>query len=347
MSLSNERRKAIEDYIVNEIGRFYAGQTITQKEIAKKTNLSIQSVSKLMKKMEQSQRIIKHKNGRKNIYSLPEQATERTYSLEGLTEHKVYKEMVVDFIQNVPVCAKENFQYAFLEMMNNAIEHSAGTKVTVQLKKNEYQIEFAISDDGIGIYTKIADALKLEEKSYAILELAKGKFTTDPESHTGEGIFFSSKCGCLFGLISDEIVFMSNPGNEVIVEEQKQFANKGTMVLFKINLQHKEALKDLFDKYTDAPESYGFSKTIIPIHLLEYGDKSPIYISRSQARRLLIRVERFNVVKLDFSGIETIGQGFADEVFRVFKNNHPHVDLIPINCSEAVDKMIKHVLAYQ
>ena len=122
---------------------------------------------------------------------------------------------------------------------------------------------------------------------------------------------------------------------------------KGTSVAFRVNLNQKQTLQDLFKQYTDAPESYGFIKTIIPIKLLEYGDQSPIFVSRSQARRLLTRIERFKIVQLDFSGIETIVQGFADEVFRVFKSNHPDVELSPINCSEAVHQMIRHILEYR
>lgn len=65
--------------------------------------------------------------------------------------------------------------------------------------------------------------------------------------------------------------------------------------------------------------------------------------SRSQARRLIIRFERFKNVVLDYSGIDQIGQGFADEVYRVFQNAHPDCLLITINANEAVRRMIQHV----
>ncbi|MCL1807328.1 MAG: DUF4325 domain-containing protein [Oscillospiraceae bacterium] len=267
------------------------------------------------------------------------------YNIEGLTEDKVYRDIVAEFIRDVPKCAKECFEYAFMEIMNNAIEHSGGTKAEVSLLIDDEQLAFTIKDDGIGIYTKVAEALNLDEKRYAILELAKGKFTTDPQSHTGEGIFFSSKCSDYFYLGSDGIEFITSPSAEKL--EQTDMNYKGTSVAFRVNLNHKQTLQDLFKQYTDAPESYGFIKTIIPIKLLEYGDQSPIFVSRSQARRLLTRIERFKIVQLDFSGIETIGQGFADEVFRVFKSNHPDVELSPINCSEAVHQMIRHILEYR
>ena len=44
-----------------------------------------------------------------------------------------------------------------------------------------------------------------------------------------------------------------------------------------------------------------------------------------------------------FEGIDEIGQGFAHELFVVFQNEHPEVELIPLNMSEYVKKMVDHV----
>ena len=38
-----------------------------------------------------------------------------------------------------------------------------------------------------------------------------------------------------------------------------------------------------------------------------------------------------------------IGQAFADEIFRVFKNTHPDVHLTPINCTPLVKRMIAYI----
>jgi len=61
---------------------------------------------------------------------------------------------------------------------------------------------------------------------------------------------------------------------------------------------------------------FGFSKTHIPVFLAAYGEDN--LISRSQAKRLLVRFERFKEIILDFENVESIGQAFADEIFRVF-----------------------------
>ena len=66
-------------------------------------------------------------------------------------------------------------------------------------------------------------------------------------------------------------------------------------------------------------------------------------MSRSQAKRLVNGLEKFVTVELDFSGIDEIGQGFADELFRVFTNAHPEITLTPVNMCSDVEKMYRHV----
>ena len=64
--------------------------------------------------------------------------------------------------------------------------------------------------------------------------------------------------------------------------------------------------------------------------LARYGNEN--LISRSQAKRLLARLEKFKIVMLDFEDVATIGRAFADEIFRVFTNNHPEIQCDPNKC---------------
>ncbi len=64
-------------------------------------------------------------------------------------------------------------------------------------------------------------------------------------------------------------------------------------------------------------------------------------MSRSEAKRLIHGLERFREVVLDFSGVDAVGQGFADEVFRVWAGAHPEVLLDPTNMNEAVAFMVE------
>lgn len=70
-----------------------------------------------------------------------------------------------------------------------------------------------IHDDGEGIFHKITKQLKLCDERHAVLELAKGKFTTDPKNHTGEGIFFSSRMFDDFAILSGTVYFTHDTHN--------------------------------------------------------------------------------------------------------------------------------------
>lgn len=63
--------------------------------------------------------------------------------------------------------------------------------------------------------------------------------------------------------------------------------------------------------------------------------------SRSQGKRVVERATQFRTVILDFEGIDMVGQGFVDEVFRVFALAHPEVRLVPCNLVPAVANMLR------
>jgi hypothetical protein len=97
--------------------------------------------------------------------------------------------------------------------------------------------------------------------------------------------------------------------------------------------------KQIFDRFT-SNDNFGFTKTVVPVRMAQYGDEK--LVSRSQAKRLLERIDRFKTVLFDFREVEIIGQAFADEVFRVFVNQHPHIELIPINANDTVMQVINN-----
>ncbi|MFN7571438.1 MAG: STAS-like domain-containing protein [Betaproteobacteria bacterium] len=66
-------------------------------------------------------------------------------------------------------------------------------------------------------------------------------------------------------------------------------------------------------------------------------------VARSQAKRLLSGHESCDGLELDFSGISEIGQGFADEAFRVWRNAHPAVDLRVVDAGDGVERMLRYV----
>jgi hypothetical protein len=55
-------------------------------------------------------------------------------------------------------------------------------------------------------------------------------------------------------------------------------------------------------------------------------------------------MEKFKVIRLDFDRVEMIGQGFADEIFRVFQNRHPEIRIEAENMNEVVQFMVQRAM---
>jgi STAS-like domain of unknown function (DUF4325) len=81
----------------------------------------------------------------------------------------------------------------------------------------------------------------------------------------------------------------------------------------------------------------------VPVKLAQYGNDK--LISRSQAKRVVARLDLFRTILFDFAGVPTIGQAFADEIFRVFAQEHPGIEIFPIHANSEVIRMIERVKA--
>ena len=225
--------------------------------------------------------------------------------------------------------------YAFTEMLNNAIEHSLSEKIDVVIMKTTTEIRFTVTDHGVGIFNNIRDTKHLKTIMEAIQDLLKGKETTAPDAHSGEGIFFTSKVADVLSMKSFEkkLVF-DNVGQDVFIKDVQPV--KGTRVDFVLALDSPKKLSDIFNQYTD--DSFQFSKTGVKVKLYHQNVE---YISRSQARRILAGLEKFKTIEIDFKDMKTIGQAFADEIFRVWQAGHKDVRFIIQNANENVMLMIK------
>lgn len=240
---------------------------------------------------------------------------------------------------NLPKNIAAILDYAFTEMLNNAIEHSQSPKIEIKMKRDESGINFEVIDSGIGIFKHVMKKRKLKTELEAIQDILKGKQTTAPREHTGEGIFFTSKAADVLVIRSSKKkLIIHNILNDVFINDVQDL--KGTRVAFSVGLKSKRKLANIFRKYSG--NSYEFSKTKVIVKLYKM---SADYISRSQARRILSGLDSFKEIVLDFAGVETGGQAFADEVFRVWQSHHPGVKIITQNANENIDFMIERSLA--
>ena len=309
------------------------------KVTARHFGISRQAVHKQLQKLSGDGVLSDTGETRNHLYLLtPTTNWTRSYDLAAaLEEDVVWSQDVRPSLEDLAANVIGIWHHGFTEMFNNAIDHSSGTGIRVNFTRNAISSEITVTDDGVGIFRKIQLALGLADERQAILELAKGKLTTDPKKHSGEGIFFTSRMFTSFRILSGGAYFSHEHGSEDWLLENEPLT-KGTTVFMNLRNNSTSTTKEIFDAYVSG-DDYDFSKTVIPVKLAQYGNDK--LISRSQAKRILARVELFKTVVLDFREVDSIGQAFADELFRVFANQHPEIILTPIHTKPAVKRMIE------
>jgi len=279
-------------------------------------------------------------SGTRPIYALGESRRRRIrLPLSGLAEDDVWSRHIAPLLADVPANVRALCHHGATEMINNAIDHSAGAELTLIVDRSRRRIAIVIDDDGVGIFRKITRHLQLPDERLALLELAKGKFTSDPKHHSGEGVFFSSRMFDRFQIHSNELVFDHDTHLPLDLLDEAGIDRAGTTVTMLVALDSTRTPQEIYAKYSSGPEEFTFARTVVPVRMARIGEDE--LVSRSQAKRLLERVDRFTVVEFDFSCISSIGQAFADEVFRVFAMAHPDVELIATHAATKVQQMVR------
>jgi hypothetical protein len=313
--------------------------SFTGGEVARRLGVTRQAVHATLQQLVAKRELVLEGVGRGARYRAGSRTLTRTYATRGLEEHVVWRETAgSEPVRSLRGNALAIVEYAFTEILNNAIEHSGASRVTVRVGTENGRISFDITDRGVGIFERVRVGLGLATDLEALQELSKGKVTTRPEHHTGEGVFFVTKCGDWVQIASGRLLWTIDNLRE---DQTVAFAAKqrGTRVHFVLAARTKRRLRDVFDAYT---REFEFDRTRIVIKLFEIGTT---FVSRSEAKRLTERLDRFGEAILDFRGVESVGQGFADEVFRVWALAHPKTRLLPVNMSGAVEYMVVRATA--
>ena len=96
-----------------------------------------------------------------------------------LAEDKVLRQIKEEssIFQGIAGNVSSIVDYAFTEMLNNAIEHSASEKIDVVIMKTATDIRFTVADRGVGIFNNIMKRKRLASTMDAIQDLLKGKET--------------------------------------------------------------------------------------------------------------------------------------------------------------------------
>lgn len=336
-------KQSQRETIPEVISRLFAARpTITSSEVAEEAGVSRQAAHYHLSRMVKDGLLVQEGARRSSHYRQKAQRT-ASYQLEGLTEHEVWgterialRELDPEIEQTSNLLQILNF--TFTEMVNNAIDHSHGSKLTIRWFLEDHRVTFDVEDDGVGAFAEIRQSRGLADDFQAIGELSKGKQTTDPTRHSGLGIFFSSRMVNRFTLAANRLVWIvdNDLGDTAIGWLDR--VRVGTLVRCEIRRDTSVTPQQVFDRLAD-PLTKKFNRTTLRVQLFEEGD----FVSRTEAKLIGARLEGFEVVELDFSGVDRIGQGFADELFRVWANEHPGTELVPINANPAIASLISSV----
>ena len=343
MSLSKEVKKALSAYLLEKISQ---GDEGLVRKTAENFGVTPATVYKYLDALVEEGAICKIRRGEYALARSSFSVSLRRSEGQLVSEQDIYEDYLRGRLSALPENVRQIWDCISGEMINNIIDHSQAENVTVTLTSDRLNTSLLLTDDGVGIFEKIRAHFGFRDTEEALGELFKGKLTTDAAHHSGEGIFFSSRLADSFVIISSGKVFTRNrfdPDSlsDITADsgEGSSLAAGGTTVYVTLSNSSKKTAADIFDEYAD-PDG-GFTRTGIPVK--DFFDSTPV--SRSQAKRLCNRLERFREVELDFEGITWMGQGFAHQTFVVFAGEHPEVKLIPLNMCSDVEKMLRHVLS--
>ena len=116
---------------------------------------------------------------------------------------------------------------------------------------------------------------------------------------------------------------------------------RGTSVECQVDPQTTRTLPSILSQFTN--DDAAFVRTRPVVKLFEIGTT---FVSRSEAKRLLEGLAAdFDDVDVDFTGVTDVGQGFVDELLRVWPNAHPGKTVNPINMNPAIEFMVRRGLA--
>lgn len=309
--------------------------------LMERLGLSRRSALALLRKLEAAQWLTHEGSPRKRTYrpGTLRQVVQR-YDLAGLHEDVPWRRDFAPYFMLPPQVARMA-QHAFGELLNNAADHSGGTHVAVSMRQTPMHLQLLVSDDGCGLFRRIASAFEIDDPSVAMLELSKGKLTSAPDRHSGRGLFFTARLADMFDLHANATAFQYRGWDRRSWFQGRPLARQGTSIYLAIALDTQRTLDSVLRAHSLSGEGYGFEHTQVPLQLV-VGTQTGLE-TRAQAKRVASRLQSFRRAEVDFTGIADVGHGFADELFRVFSREHPGIDIVPVGMAPRVAAMIESV----
>ena len=339
--MARQKLEAITQWITAAAQRRPHGLDV---ELAARMNVSLRSARRTLARLVELNWLVREGSARRPEWrpGLLRQVVQR-YELAGLEEDLPWS---LDFAPHfvLPLNLLRLVQQAFCELLNNAIGHSGGSHVTVSLRQTANQVQLLVSDNGVGLFERIAQTFSIASPALAMLELSKGKLTSQPQRHTGEGLFFTSRLADVFDLHANDAAFQQRAWDERGWHAQRALRHTGTSIYAAFALDTPRTLDGVRRAYSvGAADAFGvdFSRTVVPLRLITSAIEG--LESRAQARRVCARLGEFRRAEIDFGGVASVGHAFADELFRVFGPAQRSLELVPVNMTPAIAALVASV----
>jgi anti-sigma regulatory factor (Ser/Thr protein kinase)/predicted transcriptional regulator len=262
----------------------------------------------------------------------------RSYTLHGLQEDLPWQR---DFAPNfaLPCHVERMVRHGFTELLNNAVDHSSGSSVTVSLRQTPSHVQLLVSDDGCGVFDKICSSFDIADAQHAMLELCKGRLTSQPEAHTGRGLFFCSQLADVFDIHANSTAYQRRAWEASGWQRGRALPRQGSSIYMAIALDTTRSLDQVMADWSLAGDGIEFDHTRVSLRLLV--GPGLILDSRAQARRVAARLPSFKRVEISFEGVDEVGHGFTDELFRVFARARPEVELVPTHMTPRIAALVE------
>jgi anti-sigma regulatory factor (Ser/Thr protein kinase) len=299
------------------------------------------TAGRLLRRLVDAQWLQREGTPRRAVYrpGLLRQAV-HTYPLAHLDEALPWARDFAPLFALTPTVAR-NAQHAFTELLNNAIDHSGGTQVTVSVRQTAGHLQLLVSDDGCGLFARVGESFAIHDPAQAMLELSKGKLTSQPERHTGRGLYFTARLADILDLHANDSAFQHRAWQRHRWQRTRPAARSGTSVFVAIALDSTLTLDTVMRDHSLDGAGYGFERTVVPLQVLTSARSG--LESRAQARRVAARLAQFRRAELDFEGIDEVGHSFADELFRVYAREHPDLELVPLHTNPRVAALLASI----
>ena len=154
--MARPRLKEVEQALLEHV---FWGSASPVRQVARQFGLARQTVHQYVRRLIQEQKLMGSGGRRWRHYQLRhfDQDTREFALKSGLNEDRVWNEFIREKILEIGTNEQEILHYGLTEMVNNAMDHSEGQKVTAHFWRTAVSVTLRVADDGVGIFRRFRE----------------------------------------------------------------------------------------------------------------------------------------------------------------------------------------------